>query len=250
MSRIVLPETGGLEQAAFICGCGHSGTTLVATILSVHPSLYVPLYESEVFLEEEAVGLERLADLRLAALRAGKRILVEKTPRHVLKMDVIRRVVRGARFILLVRDGRDVAASIAHREHGDFEAGIERWIHDNTFVLQEQDQPDVILVRYEDLVVAPSMEMSRICAFLDVPYFDDLLRYHQQPHFWHGERDIRRTSGVGDEHASYRNWQVNQPIFDGRGRWMRELPAGIVAELSDGRGAPLMRAFGYLHGPV
>src|SRR6185503_15224565 len=43
----------GLERAAFICGCGHSGTTLVATILSAHPRIYVPLYESEAFLGTE-----------------------------------------------------------------------------------------------------------------------------------------------------------------------------------------------------
>jgi hypothetical protein len=229
---------------AFICGCGHSGTTLVATILSQHPRLHVPLYESEAFLDER-LTTQRLARLVAEAKAAGKAIVVEKTPRHIRKVDAIRRAVPCARFVVLVRDGRDVTASIAHRYPGDYVHGVSRWIHDNNIVLSVRHDADVLVVRYEDLVVDPAHVVARICGFLDVAYDDALLDYHRQPHLWYGEKEVRRTSGVQREHESYRNWQVNQPIFDGRGRWKQDLPAEVAAQFERGDAALLMKAFGY-----
>ena len=39
---------------------------------------------------------------------------------------------------------------------------------------------------------------------------------------------------------------VNQPIYDGRGRWKTELGQQELTELTEGRGKPLMQAFGYI----
>ena len=103
----------GIDHAAFICGCGHSGTTLLATILSAHPDVYVPLHETYAFFARRPGRLWRLWRLRRATLRAGKRYLIEKTPRHINALGTIRREVRGARFVVMVRDGRDVTASFA-----------------------------------------------------------------------------------------------------------------------------------------
>jgi hypothetical protein len=230
---------------AFICGCGHSGTTLVATILSQHPRLYVPLYESEAFLDER-LAPQRLGKLVAEAEAAGKTMIVEKTPRHIRKIDVIRRAIPGARFIVLVRDGRDVTASIAQRYPGNFTHGIARWVFDNNIALSLRGSPDALIVRYEDLVVDPARAVAGICAFLEIEYHESMLSYHEQPHLWYGEKEVRRTSGVEREHESYRNWQVNQPIFDGRGRWKNDLPAEVAAEFERGEAAALMKAFGYL----
>jgi hypothetical protein len=238
-----------LQQIAFICGCGHSGTTLVATILSRHPEVYLPLYESEAFLLSEETAVERLDRLRERTLESGKRILIEKTPRHVRKMAVIRRMVPGARFILLVRDGRDVTASIANRYGGDFRGGLKRWIDDNTLVLEERAKPDVLLIRYEDVIAAPQRQIRRLCAFLGLNYSKQLLMHDPRPKFWYGKSELRRTNGVGPAHEDLRNWQVNQPIFDGRGRWKRELPATVADEFERGRPLELMRAFGYARPP-
>jgi hypothetical protein len=242
-------DAGDLEQIAFICGCGHSGTTLIATILSRHPQIYVPLYESEAFLMDEKIAGERLRHLRDSTIASGKRILIEKTPRHVRKLDVIRRLVPGVRIILLVRDGRDVTASIAHRFGGDFRRGLTRWIEDNTRVLEERNKPDVFLLRYEDVVTAPQRQIRAVCRFLDVPYSDELLKGEPHSRFWFGKTELRRTDGVGRAHEDFRNWQVNQPIFDGRGRWKVELPPTVADEFKRGRPLALMRAFGYARRP-
>ncbi|HTI48958.1 MAG TPA: sulfotransferase [Casimicrobiaceae bacterium] len=238
------PASRAIERMAFICGCGHSGTTLAATMLSQHPRLYVPLYESEAFLED-GLAAQRLAKLVAEASAAGKTMIVEKTPRHIRKVDAIRRAIPGARFVVLVRDGRDVTASIAQRYPGDFAHGIARWVFDNRIALSLRGSADALIVRYEDIVVDPAREMTKVCAFLGVAYDDALLKYHERPHLWYGEKDVRRTSGVAHEHESFRNWQVNQPIFDGRGRWKRDLPQEIAAEFGRGDAAVLMTAFGY-----
>jgi hypothetical protein len=236
-----------LTQEAYICGCGHSGSTILATILGAHPSIYVPLYESEAFLVDEAERTRRLDVIRRQARAAGKPVLIEKTPRHVRKLDVIRRVVPGVRFLLVVRDGRDVAASIGHRYSGNLEEGFQRWVSDNGIIAREYRKPDTLVMRYEDLVTNPREVLAAVCAFVGVEYRADLLEYHKRPSFWFDRPTIRRTNGVGaGDHEDLRNWQVNQPLFDGRGRWKKELPADVVQRFQQGDAGRLMRGFGYL----
>jgi len=239
----------GLERAAFICGCGHSGTTLVATILSAHPRIHVPLYESEAFLGTEAQAAEGLAKLRDQTMAAGKHILVEKTPRHVRRMPLIRRMVPDARFVLLVRDGRDAALSFAKRMNDNYAAGVARWVQDNTIVRNERSKPDALLIRYEDIIVDAEREIRRLCGFLSVDYRAELLEYYKEPRLWYGKTELRKAEEGGTaNHEDRRNWQVNQPIFDGRGRWQGQLPPQVVAEFGKGWALRLMQEFGYAEG--
>ncbi|HEY3831913.1 MAG TPA: sulfotransferase [Acidimicrobiia bacterium] len=54
----------------------------------------------------------------IAALKPGATIVVEKTPSHSLHVDLIARHVPQARFVHIVRDGRDVAASLVAASQG------------------------------------------------------------------------------------------------------------------------------------
>ena len=156
---------------AFICGCGHSGTSLLANMFAAHPEVYVPLRETSAFLSRRRAWL-RLQRLKLELLLSRRRHMVEKTPRHVRVVERIRRMVPGARFIFIVRDGRDVTASFVKRGRS-VAAGAERWIADNERVAAERDSPDAIVLRYEDLVSRPKEELERLCAFLGLPYLSD-----------------------------------------------------------------------------
>ena len=233
-----------MHPPTFICSCGHSGTSLIANILAAHPEVFVPQEETMIFLGGEDRAIARLAELVATARSTGRR-LVEKTPRHIRRVDRIRRLAPGARFVVPVRDGRDVVASFLRR-HGDFDAACDRWIADNEIVLRERGAPDVLVYRHEDLVADPAAVLRRVCEHLDLPYRDDLLHYHDQPRLWFGETEIRRGTGVGEaEHRALRNWQINQPIFDSGGRWQRVLTPEQAGALTAGRAAELMRAFGY-----
>jgi hypothetical protein len=158
----------------------------------------------------------------------------------------IRRHVPGARFVIMVRDGRDVTASIGRRQDGDFQAGFDRWVSETALTLPEMGMPDVLVLRYEDLVADAATAIREVCAFLELPFIDSLLDYHKQPHLWFGQRSVERGTGVGlDEHHRLRNWQVNQPIFDGRGRWRTDLPPEFVRRFESGRAREVMEGLGY-----
>jgi hypothetical protein len=153
--------------------------------------------------------------------------------------------VPGAKFVIMVRDGRDVTASLGKRQSGNFAAGLERWVVDTAIAVEERDSPDVLVLTYEALVTDTVGTLQRLCAFLGLPYDEGMLGYHTRPRLWFGRSEIRRTSGVGDAHKDLRNWQVNQPLFDGRGRWRAQLPPEIVSRFSTGRPRVIMDAFGY-----
>lgn len=232
--------------AAFICACGHSGTTLVATMLAMHPEIFVPLRESKAFWGDDPEKIEkRLTKLRDQTRSAGKSMLVEKTPRHIRLLDRIKQHTPGARLILMTRDGRDVAASIGKRTDGNYQAGVNRWVKDNNYVIGETANRLAYLLRYEDLIDDPARELAALCSFLGVDYDPAMLDYHRQQHLWFGKQEVRETSGVGDEHEDLRNWQVNQPIFDARGTWRTRLPDEFAEQFSRGPALRIMQAFGY-----
>jgi SAM-dependent methyltransferase len=74
---------------------------------------------------------------------------------------------------------------------------------------------------------------------------EQMLQFHEQEQNWFGEVELRPTDGVGeDAHRTNRNWQVHQPLFDGRGRWRDELNLEELVRFNRAA-APLMETFGY-----
>lgn len=233
-----------MPSYGFICGCGHSGTSLLANILASHPEVFIPLRETETFLVPEATPA-RWAALQADFAASGRPHLAEKTPRHLLHLDRIRAAAPGARFVILVRDGRDVAASFIKR-YGSARPGIERWLADNRVTLAERDAPDVTLLRYEDFLDDPASELERVCRFLGLRYRLDLLDYHKTPRLWFGVTEVKRSSGRnGLSHRQLRSWQINQPLFDGRGKWRELLGPDEKAAFAAGEGRLMLERLGY-----
>jgi hypothetical protein len=206
--------------------------------------VFSPPLETEIFLRKPLVARYRILRLRQAAAWSGKSLLVEKTPRHLHKIAKIRQYVPDARFIVTVRDGRDVVASLAARMGGDIEKAMRRWVTDTTATAKVVGAPDVLLVRYEDFIDDPARTLTGICDFLGIDYSPELLDYHRQPKLWYGRKEIARETEAKDN-RSRRNWQVNQPIFDGRGRWRQELTPETVAQFREPPARGLMETFGY-----
>ena len=215
-------------------------------MFAAHPAVFVPRRETYTFLNaEEAYDNYR----RLAAewLRSGKDHLAEKTPKHIHCLSTIRRVAPEARIVIPVRDGRDVAASLAVRFGDRGEAGVARWIDETGIALAQVGRPDAFVYRHEDLVSDPVTVLARICAFSGVPFAPEMLDFHKAKRLWFGQTEIRRGTGSnGAEHRALRNWQLNQPLFDSRGRWRNSLDVGDVGQLLTGEGRRVMMAFGYL----
>lgn len=232
-----------LAAEVFICGCGHSGTTLIANMFAAHPSVYVPLRETYAF-KDAARAQARYAALLEEAAVTQRAFLVEKTPGHIHYIDRIRQIVPQARFILPVRDGRDVVASIARRT-GSVEYGIERWTTDTGIVLAQRDRDDVFVYRHEDLIDDTAGVLRAACDRVGIPFDEAMLNYHESPRMWFGQRALA-DGDPGKKHKAHRNWQINQPVFDNRGRWVDELTEEQVRPLLEGSALPIMRAFGYV----
>lgn len=231
---------------AFIVGPAHSGTTLLARILSEHSALHVPSDETRAFVAGPARAWRQIAGLAAEARSVGKAMVVEKTPRHVLVMDDIRRALPGARFVLTMRDGRDVTASIGRRFDGDFDRGVRWWARAATRVAAEADAPDALLSRYEDLVTDPKAAIAAICAFLGVPDEPQLHDFHTRPKSWGHAAAVGADTPPGYRaHAERRQQQVNTPVYDGRGAWRGVLPDAFAARFSEEPQRSLMRRFGY-----
>ena len=234
------------DQFVFICGCGHSGTTLALRILGAHPDVCAIDYETGAF-EKWKSQWTKLRRLRVSVQASGMRHVVEKSPRHIRHLESIRRTVPGARFVVPVRDGRDVAASIARRFGGNFQLGVDRWISDCRIIARERDADDLNWYRYEDMVAEPENVTASICSFLDIPFHGDMLRYHETHVPW--QKTLGRAPddySDGEGHRQRRAWQVNQPIFDARGRWKTELPPEFAEAFTKGEAGALMKQFGYL----
>lgn len=175
------------------------------------------------------------------ARREGKRMWGDKTPFYSAFLEILARSFPNARFLALIRDPRDVAESIHRTEWGKrwypslldagmrwrfAVAGIERAI--------ERLGPDrILVVRYEDLVGDPPRCLQEVCRFLDLPFDEGVLWFHER-----AAREI--PAGSQSWHQS-----ALQPISKGRiGLWKnRYSPEEIgLIELAC---KPTMRRWGY-----
>ena len=238
--------SGRLQAVGMICGCGHSGTTLIANILGHHRNIYSQPREPKTFIGHPLRVQTRLCGELARTLARGKRCLVEKRPDNIERLDSIRANLSNLRIIIPIRDGRDVAASLVARGL-TMNEGQRRWVSANRLAFQNINRPDCVVYRHEDLIDSPETVLRKICDFLELPYDEDMLRYHERPRDWWGQT----PTGPADpklEHNKNRSWQVNQPIFDNRGRWKKNFDQADFSLLNAGEGRQLMTEFGYIQG--
>ena len=109
------------------------------------------------------------------ARKKGKGIWGDKDPYYVCDVDILYKLFPHAKFIFLVRDGRDVALSIKEQWWGpnDFVNCLKYWekmVLLSSKMLAMLPVKDVYHLRYEDLVLNPEQELRRVCSFLGVGY--------------------------------------------------------------------------------
>jgi hypothetical protein len=101
-----------------------------------------------------------------------------------------------ARFVYLLRDGRDVANSaVGMGWAGNAYCGADIWIEAEgrwAEMRARLDPEAYIEVRFEDLVADPERTLARVCRFLGVPYDERMLAYPQTTTY--GAPDVRLAS--------------------------------------------------------
>jgi len=197
-------------------------------VLARQPRSYAELIDAIMTCYAEAQGKARWGD---------------KTPYYTPDMDVLHGIFPKAKFIQILRDGRDVALS---------QRKIE-WMSSNSFRLAQDWTWKTTLchkvgsvlgpghyleLRYEDLVRDPETVLKRICGFLG-EYFDPrMLHYHETA-----------TDVVPGESLKWHRNSVRAPDASKIFAWKDSLPVSdrIIFEEIAG---DTLEYFGYERAPM
>jgi hypothetical protein len=126
----------------------------------------------------------------------GKPLVGDKTPNYVRQVHVLNALWPRARFVHLIRDGRDVCVSVLawKRKAARMAELYPTWSEDpfttaalcwERDVRQGRDRGRPLgpalyhEIRYEDLVLRPADEARDLCSFLEVPYEAGMLEFHR-----------------------------------------------------------------------
>lgn len=112
----------------------------------------------------------------------GKSRYGDKTPPYVLNIPAISEVFPESRFIHLIRDGRDVAASLTKVHFGPdsiVEAALywQAHVEAGRIAGSALASDRYLEVRYEDLVSRPRETLQALCDFIDLPFADSMLHF-------------------------------------------------------------------------
>lgn len=254
-----------------IGGCARSGTTLLRVILDSHRRLCCGP-ESKLFFQNkvrparlseqfdmyprEVIRLARNAGSRAEfiegffeeyARRSGKTRWAEKTPRNIEHLDYIFRAFPNARFVHVIRDGRDVVCSLRTFPRHKVVDGelvrldtwnpigecIDRWVASIAASKPYREDPRYFEVRYEDLVLDTRSTVERLLEFLDEPWDERTLRYSEVKA---GSRDVTKFP---------QNPEATQPVMSKSiGRWRRDLAPDEQALFKE-RAGELLDELGY-----
>jgi len=219
------------EIPIIIGGCGRSGTTLLLAILDAHPNIYGIPIEIGMFTEwdeikkENGIGTKyvprRMDRLHRYFLinRIPKRNTrwCEKTPTHVISFrKIIDFYERQVKVINMVRDGRDVLVSRHPEDPTKYWVPINRWVRDIRAGMDVMDSPNVLTVRYEDIVSNYPTTIKNICTFINEECTDQLFN-------WFDHTKVRKNTAW---------FQPVQKIHtQSVGKWQNEKNKDRVAEI-------------------
>ena len=256
----------------FIVACGRSGTTLLRAMLerggqiAIPPESYFPVslhrrhwrsaFDPVAFADDLGANvrfrewgmpvpdLSGVADYADAvrsvyaayASTAGADRYGDKTPPFVLHMELLAGLFPEARFVHVVRDGRDVARSLVQTSFGPnrLARAAEVWTRRVTAGRASGARlgPERHLeVRYESLVGEPAATLRSVCAFLELEFGDEML--HPE------DAEMLLPEGERAHHAN-----LAMPVTPGLRDWRRDMPDADVA-LVEAVAGDLLSELGY-----
>lgn len=236
------------EDPIFVIGAARSGTTWVYDIIKNHP-LVAGVYESWLFTPQNGIGSmyseahwpvnrsglgntiqrEQLLDysrelvikIMSNAIQPEHQYLVEKSPNHIFAIPLIREIFPGARFICVLRDGRDVAVSVRAATKSWMKAWKKSFGHSLRYSAHAWKKAmqrgrkearilgdDYMEIRYEEIHSDPILAYQKIFDFCQIPYQPDILDHifkatDFKRNYNAGETKFRRAGRVGDWKTSF-----------------------------------------------
>ena len=162
----------------------------------------------------------------------------DKTPIYVEHIDFLADLFPDARFIHLVRDGRDVALSFLERSWGPqtIEEGAQRWkarVCAGRRSGQALDPSRYTELRYEHLIDDAEGALRRVCEFVELPFDPTMLTYYQRAN------EVIAGTKYPEQHTG-----VTRPPTKGARDWRSQMTAAQVAEFEAVAGG-LLGELGY-----
>jgi hypothetical protein len=175
----------------------------------------------------------------------GKRLVGDKTPAYVRRIPTLHALWPEARFVHLIRDGRDVCMSAINWRKADHALGrFSTWGVDPITTaavwwewhvrLGREDGGSLAPklyheVRYEELVSRPAKTCEKLCSFLDLPYDDAMLKFHEGREKADPNLDAKKA------------WR---PLTFGLRKWSEQMPAEALERFEASAG-DLLEELGY-----
>lgn len=167
------------KSPIFIGGCGRSGTTLLLSILSAHSEIFGIPNETDAFTSWKVLKNGKKVPARwdrlyrailLARIPSSKKRWCEKRPANIHFIQEILSCFPHSKFLFIVRDPRAVCTSRHPSLSDSYWISIDRYVDDVAAGLSQLHHPSVLLIRYEDLVLNTSVEIRKICGFLEIQF--------------------------------------------------------------------------------
>jgi hypothetical protein len=204
----------------------------------------------------------------------GKRRWGDKTPAYLTNIAEIGRALPEARFVHIIRDGRDVALSILAmperdrpmRNPQEVATVATRWARRIERARRQaaeelgasQGSADVtggryLELRYEELVRAPDELLRRVCEFVDLPFDATMLDYHRRSpeRLEEMNRDLPPRDDLPDQPAAGRlaphARTSRAPSPDRIGVWRAQMSAAEVADF-EAEAGEMLAELGYERG--
>jgi hypothetical protein len=261
----------------FIVGSARSGTTLLRLMLNAHPDVAVPpesRFVTELWDGASDVEARRFLDAleaharfnawelpisevereldgattvpyataidavyRAYARARDKSRWGDKTPRYVEHIPFLAQLFPDARFVHLVRDGRNVALSYADVPFGPktVAKAADLWARRVTQGMRDGralGTDRYLELRYEDLVEDIEARTKELSTFLDMPFDSGMLDYTE-----------RARSDVLPRAAKYNPHVTERPIAQTRS-WQSDMPERHVA-VFEAIAGPVLTQLGY-----
>lgn len=218
-----------------VCGCSHSGMTLLSARLGNHPMILFQPQETGVFLPRNTLFQARreIAGWLAEARARNKRTILEKTPSHINVLGRVRRLLPRAKILITTRNPLDNIASLVTR-FGDVRAATDKWIHTNSIAVAAREDPDVLIIKYEEMTADPVPAFGAALDFIGLPW----------------QQGITDASGTGldgaklPENMRIRARQVKEPIRANINTWQGVIGDSAGRAIS-ARVAPLAARLGY-----
>lgn len=158
----------------------------------------------------------------------NKEIFLEQTPWNGQNLGILKKLFPKMKVIHLIRDGRDVALSFLKTPwwYKDIEKNILRWEKEINCIHQfgTNNLDNFFEIRYEDLILNPEIELSKILTLLDLRFEKDMINPEKLINY----SEMFKGNFLNNQSNNFKNWTKNKKetfFKDSIYAWRKEVPS-------------------------